>query len=132
MLRLVALASAFAFVLTVPAKAAQRHHHGHHYHHRHFTKHVHYTAHHDGRPHAWCGWQMRQWLGGGPEYNLARNWAHWGHASEPHIGAVVVWPHHVGRIVGRREGQWVIESGNDGHRVRSRPRSISGAIAVRA
>jgi hypothetical protein len=76
---------------------------------------------------------MRQLVGADPgqAYNLARNWAHWGHAGPAGIGAVVVWAHHVGKIVGREGGQWVIESGNDGHQVRTRPRSIGGAIAVR-
>ena len=31
-----------------------------------------------GRPGAWCGWYMRTQHGGGPEYNLAANWKHWG------------------------------------------------------
>ena len=88
-----------------------------------------------GRPAAWCGWQMRQLVGGdpGPEYNLARNWAHWGHAGPPGVGAVVVWPHHVGKIVGQSEnGMWIIQSGNDGgNQMRTRARSISGAIAFR-
>ena len=85
------------------------------------------------RPAAWCGWEMRQLVGGdpGPSYNLARNWAHWGHAGPAGVGAVVVWPHHVGKIVGQQNGQWVIESGNDGHALRTRPRSIAGAIAFR-
>jgi hypothetical protein len=85
------------------------------------------------RPSAWCGWEMRQLVGSdpGPAYNLARNWALWGHGGPAGVGAVVVWPHHVGRIVGRQGGQWVIESGNDGHRLRTRPRSIAGAIAFR-
>ena len=85
------------------------------------------------RPAAWCGWQMRQLVGSdpGPQYNLARNWAHWGQAGPAGVGAVVVWPHHVGKIVGRRDGQWLIESGNDGHAVRTRVRSIAGAIAIR-
>jgi len=85
------------------------------------------------RPAAWCGWQMRQLVGGdpGPAYNLARNWAHWGHAGPAGVGAIVVWPHHVGKIVGQDAGQWVIESGNDGHALRTRPRSIAGAIAIR-
>jgi hypothetical protein len=84
------------------------------------------------RPAAWCGWYMRQLLGvANPAFNLARNWAHWGHAGGPGVGAVVVWPHHVGKIVGREGGEWVIQSGNDGHAVRTRPRSIAGAIAVR-
>jgi hypothetical protein len=86
-----------------------------------------------GRPAAWCGWEMRHLVGGdpGPQYNLARNWAHWGHAGPAGVGAVVVWSHHVGKIVGRDGDQWVIESGNDGHRVRTRPRSIGNAIAIR-
>jgi hypothetical protein len=86
-----------------------------------------------GRPAAWCGWEMRQLVGGDPgaSYNLARNWAHWGHSGPVGVGAVVVWPHHVGKIVGQQNGQWVVESGNDGHALRSRPMSIAGAIAIR-
>jgi hypothetical protein len=85
------------------------------------------------RPRAWCGWYMRTVVGGdpGPEYNLARNWAHWGHAGPPGVGAVVVWSSHVGRIVGQENGQWIIESGNDGNRVRTRALPISNAIAIR-
>jgi hypothetical protein len=86
-----------------------------------------------GRPSAWCGWEMRQLVSGdpGPEYNLARNWAHWGHSGPVGVGAVVVWAHHVGKIVGQQGGNWVIESGNDGHALRTRPLSIAGAIAIR-
>jgi hypothetical protein len=86
-----------------------------------------------GRPAAWCGWEMRQLVSGdpGPEYNLARNWAHWGHSGPVGVGAVVVWPHHVGKIVGQQDGEWIIESGNDGHAVRTRPLPIAGAIAIR-
>ena len=85
------------------------------------------------RPRAWCGWEMRQLVGGdpGPEYNLARNWARWGHAGPAGVGAVVVWAHHVGKIVGQEGGQWIIQSGNDGNRVRTRPLSIGHAIAIR-
>jgi hypothetical protein len=94
------------------------------------------VAYHGGvgaRPRAWCGWEMRQLVGGdpGPEYNLARNWARWGHAGPAGVGAVVVWSHHVGKIVGQQNGQWIIESGNDGNRVRTRPLPISRAIAIR-
>lgn len=86
----------------------------------------------NARPRAWCGWQMRQWFGGGSEYNLARNWAKRGTATTAHIGAVVVWPHHVGYITGRdARGEWIVKSGNDGHRVRERPRSLAGTIAIR-
>ena len=86
-----------------------------------------------GRPAAWCGWEMRQLVSSdpGPQYNLARNWARWGEAGPAGVGAVVVWPHHVGKIVGREGDQWLVESGNDGHAIRTRVRSIAGAIAVR-
>lgn len=85
-----------------------------------------------GRPRAWCGWYMRRLLGvSDPSYNLARNWAHWGRSGAPGVGAVVVWAHHVGKIVGQENGRWIIQSGNDGHAVRTRPRSIAGAIAIR-
>ena len=85
------------------------------------------------RPAAWCGWEMRQLVGGdpGPQFNLARNWSHWGHAGPAGVGAVVVWSHHVGKIVGEEGGQWLVESGNDGHAIRTRVRSIAGAIAIR-
>jgi hypothetical protein len=89
-----------------------------------------------GRPRAWCGWYARSLVGSdpGPAYNLARNWAHWGHAASPGVGVMVVWSHHVGMITGRTpDGRWVVKSGNDGGgAVRERPRSIAGAIAFRA
>jgi hypothetical protein len=81
------------------------------------------------RPSRWCGWWMRSQLGGGPELNLARNWKNWGRPSGPQVGAVVVWSSHVGIITGRTSsGQWVVKSGNDGGRVRERPRSVAGAV----
>jgi hypothetical protein len=81
-----------------------------------------------GRPAAWCGWWMRTQLGGGPEYNLAANWRNYGHSSGPQVGAVVVWPHHVGIITGRSaSGQWIVKSGNDGGAVRERAQSVAGA-----
>jgi hypothetical protein len=81
------------------------------------------------RPGAWCGWWMRAQRGGGPEYNLAWNWSRRGQATEPKVGAVVVWRHHVGEITGRtKSGQWIVRSGNDGGRVRERPRSVAGAV----
>ncbi len=68
----------------------------------------------------------------GPQYNLARSWAHYGvSAGGPSVGAIVVWRHHVGTIVGHENGQWIVRSGNDGHAVRTRPRSLAGAIAFR-
>jgi hypothetical protein len=82
------------------------------------------------RPGAWCGWWMRTQLGGGPEFNRADSWMRWGsRASGPQIGAVVVWPHHVGIITGRTaSGKWIVKSGNDGGAVRERARSVSGAV----
>jgi hypothetical protein len=92
-----------------------------------------YRGRDQARPAAWCGWEMRHLVGAdpGPSFNLARNWAHWGRSGPAGVGAVVVWPHHVGKIVGRKDGEWIIESGNDGHALRTRPRSIAGAIAIR-
>jgi hypothetical protein len=87
-----------------------------------------------GRPAAWCGWYMRTQVGSdpGPQYNLARAWAHYGvNAGGPSVGTIVVWPHHVGEIVGQENGQWVVRSGNDGHAVRTRARSLAGVIAFR-
>jgi hypothetical protein len=147
---LIALISTTALCIAKPAQASHRHHHPFHRHHHHqeastsrsFRHHarrhgVRY-AHHGsgsvtGRPSAWCGWQMRQWMHvADAAYNLARNWAHYGHGTTPHQGAIVVWPHHVGRIVGPCQGNsCVVESGNDGHAVRTRRRSIAGAIAFR-
>ena len=91
------------------------------------------------RPRAWCGWWMRRHLGvANPAGNLARWWAHYGRpAAGPAEGVIVVWAHgprsgHVGIITGRTaKGQWIVKSGNDGHAVRERPRSVAGAIAFR-
>jgi hypothetical protein len=117
------------------ASAAPRGHHSHHHELR--IAHQYDSSHHaaDGRPSAWCGWEMRQLVGGnaGPEYNLARNWAHWGRpASGPAPGVIGVMPHHVFKVVqvlGR--GTVLAISGNDGHAVRVRPRSTAGVIAWR-
>ena len=84
----------------------------------------------------WCGAYMADVMGitgqAARELWVAANWAHWGRpAGGPQVGAVVVFRHHVGRIVGQQGGQWVVESGNDGHAVRTRARSLAGAIAFR-
>ena len=86
-----------------------------------------------GRPGAWCGWWLGRELGmGDRRLWLARNWAQVGqNVGTPQVGAVVVWRHHVGIITGRAGNQWIVKSGNDGARVRERPRSIAGAIAFR-
>lgn len=89
------------------------------------------------KPKRWCGWWMRTQFGGGPEYNLARNWAKRGRKSGPRVGVIVVWRGHVGIITGKaRDGRWIVKSGNDGNKVRERPRSLKhrtgNPIAFRA
>lgn len=82
----------------------------------------------------WCGCFMRHLLGvADKSFNLARRWASYGSASSPIPGAVVVWNHHVGKLIRQVSGNiWIVLSGNDGHQVRERPRSIGNAIAIRA
>lgn len=82
-----------------------------------------------GRPSKWCGWWMRTQRGGGAHLNVAWNWRNYGSPASPQVGAVVVWRHHVGQIVGQAaNGRWLVQSGNDGNAVRTRARSISGAV----
>jgi hypothetical protein len=81
------------------------------------------------RPGKWCGWWMRTQRGGGPEFNVAWNWRNYGSPAVPQVGAVVIWRHHVGEIVGQAaDGRWIVRSGNDGGRVRERARSVAGAL----
>jgi hypothetical protein len=85
-----------------------------------------------GRPHrAWCGWYLRNRLGiSDPRLNLARNWAQYygrPHAG-PCVGCVAVWRHHVGVITGFDGRNWIVHSGNDGGAVRTRARSLAGAV----
>lgn len=81
------------------------------------------------RPRRWCGWWMRTQKGGGPKFNVAWNWRHYGRPTGPRIGAVVVWRHHVAMITGRTaDGRWITTGGNESGRVRTRARSLKGAI----
>jgi hypothetical protein len=87
------------------------------------------------RPAEWCGWWMRQHLGGnlGPEYNVARNWLNVGHPLPgPRPGALGIQEHHVFQVV-RVVGpdQVLAISGNDHNAVRTRIRSTSGVIGWR-
>lgn len=112
MLKPLALASALLCLLTVNAEARQRHRYG--------------------LP--WCGIYYSQYKGiHKRSLWIARNWAKEGvPAHGPGIGVTVVWRHHVGEIVGRdSSGRWIVHSGNDGNAVRTRPRSVAGAIAFR-
>ncbi len=99
------------------------------------TAHAHGHA-HRGLRHGlpWCGIYMSEYFGKHDRgLWLARNWARVGSdAGGPSVGAIVVWMHHVGVILGRAaNGSWIVHSGNDGGRVRTRPRSVAGAIAFR-
>jgi hypothetical protein len=86
-------------------------------------------------PKAWCGCWLRHDKGiSDPSLNLAREWVHWGRdAHGSHVGAVVVWRHHVGKIVSGDcpAGEAMVQSGNDDHVVQTRCRSVRGAIAFR-
>jgi hypothetical protein len=87
------------------------------------------------RPAEWCGWWMRQHLGGnfGPEYNVARNWLNVGYPLPgPRPGALGIKEHHVFQVV-RVVGpdQVLAISGNDHNAVRTRIRSTSGVIGWR-
>lgn len=139
---LVALAA--LALLATPALAHSRHRTAWHHHQHHYAQRHHYApvqpegsnvaaARSRGLP--WCGAAMADKLGIhgalGRELWLARNWASYGRATSAHVGAIVVWAHHVGQIVGREAGRWVVWSGNDGHQYRERPRSLAGAIAFR-
>lgn len=83
----------------------------------------------------WCGLYMMQ-VKHQHDLHLARaiEWARVGvPAGGPRIGAVVVWRHHVGEIKDGPDarGLYLVHSGNDGNAVRTRWRSIRGAVAFR-
>jgi hypothetical protein len=109
--------------LNAPALASHRN--SYHHHSAKASMHGRHYAHHGG---AWCGAYMRHVFGvADPRLNLARNWAGVGSsAGGPQVGAVVV-------IRGgpNGNGEWLVESGNDGGAVRTRYRSLRGAIAFR-
>ncbi len=87
------------------------------------------------RPIEWCGWWMRQHLGGhfGPEYNVARNWLNVGRPLPgPRPGALGVKEHHVFQVVQVISSDQVLAiSGNDHNAVRTRVRSTAGVIGWR-
>ena len=86
-----------------------------------------------GCPSRWCGCYLAHHFGMPHRKDLwrARNWAKIGRPTRPKVGAIVVWPHHVGVIVGKTTKGWIVRSGNDGNRVRVRVRAIHNAIAFR-
>jgi hypothetical protein len=87
------------------------------------------------RPAEWCGWWMRQHLGGhyGPEFNTARNWLNAGQPLDgPRPGAIGVKPHHVFQVIRVVDRDHVLAiSGNDHNEVRTRIRPTSDVIGWR-
>lgn len=155
MTRLISM-TAFMLLLATPALAHNGHHHAR-FHRRHSFAHraylarfyAHHSRHQIGAREAaitgeitvrpsdcygipWCGCYMRHVLHiASDAFNLARHWLAYGHATTAHAGAVVVWPHHVGLIKAVDGGRALVLSGNDGHAVRERWRSLRGAIGFR-
>ena len=88
-----------------------------------------------GRPVEWCGWWMRQHLGGhyGPEFNVARNWLNVGRPLDgPRPGAIGVKAHHVFQVVRVVDpGHVLAISGNDHNAVQTRIRPTSDVIGWR-
>ncbi len=115
---------AVALAIAAPAHARHHHLHGHVHHRSHVARHV-----------PWCGLYMMQVKGKhDPRLARAAQWAREGSpAGGPVVGAIVVWAHHVGEIRGGpdRFGRYLVHSGNDGNAVRTRWRSLRGAIAFR-
>jgi hypothetical protein len=87
------------------------------------------------RPVEWCGWWMRQHLGGhyGSEFNVARNWLNAGRPLDgPRPGAIGVKAHHVFQVIRVVDPDHVLAiSGNDHNDVRTRIRLTSDVIGWR-
>jgi hypothetical protein len=87
------------------------------------------------RPVEWCGWWMRQHLGGhyGPEFNVALNWLNVGHPLDgPRPGAIGVKAHHVFQVVRVVDrGHVLAISGNDHNAIQTRIRPTSDVIGWR-
>jgi hypothetical protein len=87
------------------------------------------------RPAEWCGWWMRQHLGGryGPEFNVARNWLNVGRPLDsPRPGAIGVKANHVFQVIEVVDrGHVLAISGNDHNAVRTRIRPTSDVIGWR-
>lgn len=86
---------------------------------------------------AWCGCWMRTQVSHDPgsNYNLAANWANFGHSATLQPGSIVVKAHHVERVervLG--DNTYIAAAGNTGHgnNATTYPSSLRGAIAIRA
>jgi hypothetical protein len=88
-----------------------------------------------GWAHVWCGRMLDIALrrtGHPPGSALARAYSRYGRpAGGPAPGVIAVWPHHVGVVTAVAGRTIKVISGNDGHRVRERERSVRGVIAWR-
>ena len=84
----------------------------------------------------WCGNFARHNLvtaDPGSKFNQACSWRNWGQPTSPQVGAMVIWcsakHRHVGKIVGPCNGNMcMVKSGNDGGAIRTRMRSVAGAV----
>jgi hypothetical protein len=83
----------------------------------------------------WCGCWLRHAFGiGDRSLNLAIAWARVGAPASPDNANVVVWRHHVGKLLAHDNGRILVQSGNDGGAVRTRwlsPRILGGVVAYR-
>jgi uncharacterized protein (TIGR02594 family) len=70
---------------------------------------------------AWCADAVNVWLrraGLQPQRShRAVDFARYGRAARPHVGAIAVLRHHVGIVAGFSRGRVILLSGNHGHRV---------------
>lgn len=83
----------------------------------------------------WCGCWLRHQFGlASTSLNLAINWARMGNPASPNEANVVVWRHHVGKLLQFDGSRILVQSGNDGNAVRTRwlsPRVLGGVVAYR-
>ena len=123
--------------LEAPRKAVQRQTRVPKYHPSHHTEtpSISSTRGYGRRPRKWCGLYMRKVKGvKDPSFNRAIRWASYGSPSVIKIGAVIVWPHHVGYIVGYDKRGWIVRSGNWSNRVADVPlkRMPKNIVAIRS
>lgn len=83
----------------------------------------------------WCGCWLRHIFGiADSSLNLAINWASRGTPATPETANVVVWHHHVAKLLGHDGRRILIQSGNDRGAVRTRWVStgiLGGVVAYR-
>jgi hypothetical protein len=84
----------------------------------------------------WCAAALRIWLARAgyhaPRSNRAIDFARYGRAARPFVGAVAVLRHHVGIVIGFSRRGPILLSGNHNHRVGVGAYSARRVIAYRA